>query len=245
MTTRRPDLPPQIDYIVAKAMAKQPTDRYATCRELALALRALAADPAASGDSRGRLARKTHRPASATGAVPCRYDQHLHSADPCAGSGTCGQFIVAEAAMVVVRRWGVDLALIAGSTVGVMKYFSSRFPNAAERELLGQVPLALTMKNNSCNRNDEAEQDTANVEASVICTSEGDGANTVVFTKFSLPKGPRQPLPIDCGGRRNRSKLRRLSQCRPSRRRVHQRVGPDEWANYVLSAAWFVVRYVD
>jgi hypothetical protein len=78
------------------------------------------------------------------------------------------------------------LALIGGSTAGVMKYLSSRFPNAAEQALLGQVPLALTMKD-SCTRNDEAEQDTANVQASVICTADGD-ANTVVFTKFTSAK---------------------------------------------------------
>jgi serine/threonine protein kinase len=51
VTARRPDLPPEIDNIVSKAMAKQPADRYATCRELALALRAVAADPAASNES--------------------------------------------------------------------------------------------------------------------------------------------------------------------------------------------------
>jgi serine/threonine protein kinase len=51
VTARRPDLPPQIDRVVAKAMAKQPEDRYATCRELALTLRAVASVPAASDRS--------------------------------------------------------------------------------------------------------------------------------------------------------------------------------------------------
>jgi hypothetical protein len=79
------------------------------------------------------------------------------------------------------------LALIGGSTAGAMNYFSSRFPNAAEQALLGEFPLALTMRN-SCTRNDEAERDTANVQASVICRSDGDTANTVAFTKFISPK---------------------------------------------------------
>jgi hypothetical protein len=75
------------------------------------------------------------------------------------------------------------LALIGGSTIGAMKYFSSQYPTTAERALLGEVPLTLTMKN-SCARNAEAEQNTANVQASVICTSDAD-ANRVVFTKFT------------------------------------------------------------
>ncbi|MGH3856738.1 MAG: hypothetical protein ACRDR6_25275 [Pseudonocardiaceae bacterium] len=77
------------------------------------------------------------------------------------------------------------LALIAGSTVGVLKYFSSRYPNTAERALLDQVPLALTTKNTTCNRNGEAEQDTTNVEASVVCTPSDDDINKVVFTKYT------------------------------------------------------------
>jgi hypothetical protein len=79
------------------------------------------------------------------------------------------------------------LALIGGSTAGVMNYFNSRFPNDAEEALLAYVPLALTL-NNSCTRNAEAEQDIANVQASVTCTSDGDAANTVVFTKFTSPE---------------------------------------------------------
>lgn len=76
------------------------------------------------------------------------------------------------------RKWRLitayavaTLALIGGSTVGAMKYRSSRYPTAAERALLDQVPLTLTMKN-GCIRDTEAEQDTANVQASMICTSD-------------------------------------------------------------------------
>jgi serine/threonine protein kinase/DNA-binding beta-propeller fold protein YncE len=36
---RRPELPPEIDEVLAKAMAKAPGNRYATCREFAVALR--------------------------------------------------------------------------------------------------------------------------------------------------------------------------------------------------------------
>jgi len=54
VTAQRPDLPPQIDHIMAKAMAKQPADRYPTGRELAAALRALTAEPATSNNN-GRI----------------------------------------------------------------------------------------------------------------------------------------------------------------------------------------------
>ena len=39
LTSRRPDLPPAIDSVLAKALAKDPADRYASCRAFAEALR--------------------------------------------------------------------------------------------------------------------------------------------------------------------------------------------------------------
>jgi serine/threonine protein kinase len=186
VSARRPDLPPQIDSIVAKAIAKQPEDRYDTCRELALAVRILAAHPAASGDSgRAWVTSPVDSPASQliSAGMTSTYTPPTHAPVRAAASSSTS----------LGWRWwwfaagALILALIGGSTVGVMKYFSSRFPNAAEQALLGEVPLALTMKN-SCTRNAEAEQDTANVQASVTCTSDGNTANTVVFTKFTSAK---------------------------------------------------------
>jgi serine/threonine protein kinase len=183
VTARRPDLPPQIDAIVAKAIAKQPEDRYTTCRELALALRAVTADPAAPAES-GKIF-----PASPIDSPP-----------PPVSAGMTSTYtpptparVRAPVASPSKQNWwwlvagGVlALALVGGSTAGVLKYLSSRFPNAAEQALLKEVPLALTMKN-SCTRDADAEQDTANVEASVICTAETD-MNRVVFTKFTSPQ---------------------------------------------------------
>jgi serine/threonine protein kinase len=51
LTDRRPDLPPAVDRVLAKAMAKAPGDRYQTCLEFAAALRAACeqlASPAAA-----------------------------------------------------------------------------------------------------------------------------------------------------------------------------------------------------
>ena len=52
VTDRRPDLPAAVDQVMAKALAKTPADRYATCVDFAVALRTacrLRADEAASG----------------------------------------------------------------------------------------------------------------------------------------------------------------------------------------------------
>ncbi len=182
VTTRRPDLPPQINRVVARAMAKQPEDRYATCGELALALRAVASVPEASHESIGPAGLFDSPPPPVAPGMTSTYTPRTAPVPARASAaGTSSR-----------RRWpwwwwvlgGVlTLALIAGSTVAVLKYVSVQFPDEAERTLLGQLPLALTLKN-SCTRDVDGEQDTVNVRASVICTPDGD-ANRVVFTTFT------------------------------------------------------------
>ncbi len=182
VTARRPDLPPQIDHIVAKAMAKQPEDRYATCRELAVALRA-AAGPAAAGEP---------YPVAPAGPI------ETPPAPPPVSSSMTSTYTpptpapAQEPATSSARRWSwwwiaaasvVALALLGGGTVAVMKYVSSRYPTVAERALLSQaVPDSLE---DGCDRNSEiSEADAADVLASVTCTSGGDQPKTTVFTKF-------------------------------------------------------------
>ena len=50
LTSKRPDLPPAINDVIAKAMAKTMEDRYSTCDELVRALRALATGGAQTAD---------------------------------------------------------------------------------------------------------------------------------------------------------------------------------------------------
>ncbi|MGH3767936.1 MAG: serine/threonine-protein kinase [Pseudonocardiaceae bacterium] len=183
VTARRPDLPAQIDRIVATAMAKQPDDRYSTCGELAFALRAFAGDPSSSLGS-GQVIPSAKSldnpppPVTPSGMtstyVPPR-PAHARAPQTTSSPGRRWQWIAAGGLLALV--------VIGGSVTGVVSYFHSRFPNDAEQELLNVVPLALTTKN-SCTRNAEAEQDTANVAASVVCTSDAE-ANKVVFTKFT------------------------------------------------------------
>ncbi len=125
VTTRRPDLPPQLDYVLAKAMAKQPEDRYDTCRELALALRVLAGDPAASGDFGAALPARPIDDSPPPAPVPTGMTSTY--ATPTA----LVRAAVSDSPSREWRWWwfaagALVLALIAGSTVGVMKYFNGQ-----------------------------------------------------------------------------------------------------------------------
>src|SRR5258707_15519616 len=51
----RPDLPPAVDAVITKAMAKDPAQRYGTAAELLAALRAVVAAPRRVADPTARL----------------------------------------------------------------------------------------------------------------------------------------------------------------------------------------------
>ncbi|MCA1672278.1 MAG: serine/threonine protein kinase, partial [Actinobacteria bacterium] len=180
VTTHRPDLPPEIDRVVAQAMAKQPEDRYGTCGELVLALRAAAIGQAFDGSGTvtpSVLA--TNRPIPQPGLSGMTSTYALPRRPPAR----------VAAPSLQRRRWpliiGTALVLV---LVGVLSFvggsfLKARFPNDAETALLAVVPQALQQ---SCER-DDAEEGTANVKASLVCASE-QGANQVVFKKFTSPK---------------------------------------------------------
>ena len=202
VTTRRPDLPPQVDHIVAKAMAKQPADRYTTCRELARALRAAATDPPAAATSTPVL---PARPINSSPPPPV----------PAGMTSTYTPLSPTPARAPVTtspprRKWwwwaagGVlALALIGGSTAAFLNYRSSQLLkaeqeaaqraaaaaaaaqlDAAERDLRAQVPPALQK---GCERDADAVRDTANVRAALICPPSGD-VSEVKFTEFTSTK---------------------------------------------------------
>ncbi len=84
LSARRPDLPPVVDEVMAKALAKSPVDRYAKCMDLAVALRAafgLAPDGAAAP-----RARPAPPPARVTPPRPSRPATEVATPAPAAGA---------------------------------------------------------------------------------------------------------------------------------------------------------------
>jgi hypothetical protein len=69
VTTSRPDLPPEIDRVLAKALAKEPSRRYATCGELAAAARAAIAPPTAHAPGTRSTMPWYRRPALAVAGI--------------------------------------------------------------------------------------------------------------------------------------------------------------------------------
>ncbi|MGH3710633.1 MAG: protein kinase domain-containing protein [Pseudonocardiaceae bacterium] len=173
VTTRRPELPAELDRIVAKAMAKQPAERYPTGRELALALRGLSAGPMIRDDGGEPVDDPPLGSAGVTGTYTALVPP------PARAPGTTA---------APRRRWwllaGCGLlaaALVAGSTVAILKYLGPGFPTPAEQTLRDQLPRKLAT---SCQRNPYTGRDAAAVAASVICRPDGD-LPSVVLTKFT------------------------------------------------------------
>ena len=84
-TALRPDLPPAVDHVFARVLAKEPGDRYANCREfieaMRVALGGLAADPrtlgsldiagaAPAGGTQGNIATEAFRPPEVPHELP-------------------------------------------------------------------------------------------------------------------------------------------------------------------------------
>ena len=90
ITSRRPDLPAAVDEVIAKALAKIPTDRYATCPEFALALRRACGLDSSGTDPGHAAATPDPPPREATRVVPAvPADPGLAAAgDTSAGSGS-------------------------------------------------------------------------------------------------------------------------------------------------------------
>ncbi|MGH3772441.1 MAG: protein kinase domain-containing protein [Pseudonocardiaceae bacterium] len=131
VTALRPDLPPHIDHIVASTMAKQPQDRYPTCRELALALHALAADPATLATS-GKVVPAPPLDSPAPPPTPASMTSTYAPLTPMPARAPVTAPAPGRTWWWLAAGGVVVLALIAGSTVAVQNYRSSRFPSEAE-----------------------------------------------------------------------------------------------------------------
>ena len=92
-----PWLPPGFDDVVAKAMAKDPQDRYGSCRELSLAARAAltSADPAASSPTRAEIASPMITP-------PVREGDHT-SIEPAAAAKPEPEQVIESVALTTPR----------------------------------------------------------------------------------------------------------------------------------------------
>ena len=106
----RPGVPPVLSQIAAKAMARDPDERYATAAEMASALRRWLGDPAVAGAERAasaqaRLAGLPMRPAA--------------SARVAGSSATVTAVAAATAGLRLTQRWWAGLAIVVLVGVGV------------------------------------------------------------------------------------------------------------------------------
>ncbi len=185
-TALRPDLPAALDGIVAKAIAKRPEDRYATCGELALALAAVASTvpgsavpdvaPPPSSSAPGASEHSETRMFAPLG-IPLhrRGENALPPSSPRR------------------RRWplvagGASALVLIGTLVGLGLYARpspegarpAAFPNAEEQALIGLMPAAFSER---C-----ARDVAAGAVASVRCESE-QAPHDLVFTQYASPSG--------------------------------------------------------
>ena len=174
-TSRRPELPPAIDAVIERALAKSPDDRYGTCRELVEAARGAlregrrrAAPPPAPTSPAGPVPDPSParmpvpsppppvtapRYASSPGITPpAGYPQTA----PRTGLSTPWIVTLAGGAVALVILIAIVLSLGGGNggdtpggdTPG------GGFPNPAEQQLLGRIPASLQTP--ACTRATEA-----------------------------------------------------------------------------------------
>jgi Protein kinase domain len=125
LTSRRPGLPAAVDGVVARALAKTPTSRYASCREFADALRAaLRLEPYNSGSGRAHLRTQTRPHANSGDWRPAAAPGTGHAEDD-------GGHAAHEAARhrwpVVTTILAVLLVVIVGCLYAAWQYTQSQY----------------------------------------------------------------------------------------------------------------------
>ncbi|MGH8907524.1 MAG: serine/threonine-protein kinase, partial [Egibacteraceae bacterium] len=183
VTTLRPGLPSEVDRIVAMAMAKRPEDRYATCGELATALRAAVGPGSAPGSHGATAVQPIRNPAKATGGQfpsdPKTSAFALKLPHPPGSPPATAQR--------QTRRWPVLLgsaaatAAVAALIVVLIQWLSSRSLNAEERRLVDEV--VPTTFQSTCARYVAEDGSVSDVLAAVRCTPNG-GADQATFTLY-------------------------------------------------------------
>ncbi|MGH8903773.1 MAG: protein kinase domain-containing protein [Egibacteraceae bacterium] len=200
VTALRPDLPPAVDCIVAKAMAKQPEDRYTTCGELALALgTATATAPAARNGSEAVVQPET----TAVHSPTCSSSHSETHAFAPLGVPLQRRGSVLAPPPRPRRRWPLAVGAASSLTlilVGILLFLvgvdtprarlpdeevtalpdteAAAFPTEEEKALISQAPIAFVQ---GCKRSDVTEEGAV---ASVRCGSE-QGAHEIVLTQLT------------------------------------------------------------
>jgi hypothetical protein len=191
ISERTPSLPPAIDAVTERALAKKPGDRYDTCRELVDAARAaLRAEPAgrvAPPPPPGPITPVSPVPPTPSPATPPQTPQPVYTtspgATPPAGSPQTGRgistgWIVTIAIGAVALIGLVALIVALSSNGGGGGGGPGPFPNAAERQLLDRIPQSLQTP--ACTRASEAAPGSV---AGVDCFT--DTPQLLIYSSFS------------------------------------------------------------
>jgi serine/threonine protein kinase len=196
ITTRHPGLPPGLDGVLEKALAKSRDDRYATCGQLVADLRtalagATAPKPPDNVEAPTRIAvpprpeptpaaievpPRAEPPPAAPPAGPPRAEPPRRPAPP---PTPPGRAVPAWRRLPVLLAAGAAIVGAIVAAVLLSGGSSNAFPNTAEKSLLGLVPSAIR---STCSRLTAP----ASATAAVSCTS---GPQQAAYYRFSSARG--------------------------------------------------------
>ena len=183
VTDHRPDLPPELDEIVARAMAKSPGDRFSTCRELAAAARWALSAPRADPTAVGSAPPAPPTPVATTQARPSEPVSpppgHLAGYAPVPPSWPHQPAPAKRNALILWSLVGVVAVAVAVILAVVLLGGDPPerpFPaDIAERQLLAAIPTELQTP--PCRRGERPEA----ASAAAVCP---DGAQRYTFALY-------------------------------------------------------------
>ena len=160
----RSDVPPAVDDVIAKAMAKDPAERFASCGELAAALRAATSGSVASGTAPSAALSETRDALR----VPALEEQ-----DPRSSGAARRARLPVPVPVLAAGAGAVALIIVLVLVLGG----GSGFPNRKENALLAGVPVG---ERGSCRR---APGPPAGATAFIRCKAKG-GASTYTLAAY-------------------------------------------------------------